>query len=160
MEALLKNKTCNNDSNVVIPSNINASTVEKDIHIKDVFFHLNKISIKKKNKSKIQRSANDNCNGFNRENNTNNKNRKHYKLGGKSGDNIFNNNHKKIIISDKVDGFQRKNRTIHKEYITKTLSTISHKENSFHHINVNRNVNLMNKMDFKMKHNKQKSNHL
>ena len=64
-----------------------------------------------------------------------------------SGDNIFN---RKKVIEMKQNSLHMNNRTIHKDNNNvKSNNTISHRErgNSFQIINVNRNINLINKND-------------
>ena len=151
----LKNMTCTNDSNYIIPkyninynlNKINSSTELKNNHIKDILFKLNKISIKKKSKKNSQRLSK------NKENNKFYvKPKKKYKKnrGMLSGDNIFN---RKKVMEIKQNSLHANNRTIRKDHNNnaKSNNTISHRDrgNSFQIINVNRNINLINKNDHK-----------
>ncbi len=153
----LKNMTCTNDSNYIIPkyninynlNKINSSTELKNNHIKDILFKLNKISIKKKSKKNSQRISK------NKENNKFYvKPKKKYKKnrGMLSGDNIFN---RKKVMEIKQNSLHVNNRTIRKDLNNnnnaKSNNTISHRDrgNSFQIINVNRNINLINKNDNK-----------
>ena len=147
----IKNMTCSNDSNLIVPkyklnynlNKINSSTEVKNNHIKDILFKLNKISIKKKNKKHSQRVSKIKDNKFYIKPKKKFKNNR----GMLSGDNIFN---RKKVIEMKQNSLHMNNRTIHKDNNNvKSNNTISHRErgNSFQIINVNRNINLINKND-------------
>ena len=152
----LKNMTCSNDSNFIRPiynincnlNKINSSTEVKNNHIKDVLFNLNKISIKKKNKKFSQRIS--------KPKGKNNfyikpKNKFKNNRGMLSGDNIFNR--KKEFIEIKQNSLCVNNRAIQKDNNNaKSNNTISHERgNSLQIINVNRNINLINKNESKYK---------
>ena len=146
-----KNMTCSNDSNLIVPkyklnynlNKINSSTEVKNNHIKDILFKLNKISINKRNKKHSQRISKIKDNKFYIKPKKKLKNNR----GMLSGDNIFN---RKKVIEMKQNSLHMNNRTIHKDNNNvKSNNTISHRErgNSFQIINVNRNINLINKND-------------
>ena len=148
----IKNMTCCNDSNLIMPKyninynlgKINSSTEVKNIHIKDMLFKLNKISIKKKAKKSSQRVSKkkDKIKFYIKPKNK-------YNRGILSGDNIFN---RKKIIEIKQNSLHLNSRTTHKDNNNvKSNNTISHRErgNSLQIINVNRNINLINKKDRK-----------
>ena len=146
----IKNITCSNDINYIFPkknlysfsSKINSSTEVRNNHIKDMLFHLNRISIKKKSKKNSQRNSK-----IKEKNKIFLKPKKKIKNTRAmfSGDNI--NNHKKII-EIKQNSINKNNRTNHKDNnIVIANNTISHRErgNSIQIINVNRNIHLFNK---------------
>ena len=145
----IKNMTCSNEINYILPkkniysfnNKINSSTEVRNNHIKDILFHLNKISIKKRSKKNSQRiSKRKEKNKFYI------KPKKKFKnmRGMFSGDNIFN--HKKNI-EIKQNSLNKNNISIHKDSNVISNNTISHRErgNSIQIINVNRNINLFNK---------------
>ena len=150
----IKNMTCCNDSNLIVPKyninynfgKINSSTEVKNNHIKDILFKLNKISIKKKAKKSSQRISKkkDKIKYYIKQKN------KYKNRGMLSGDNIFN---RKKIIEIKQNSLHLNSRTTHKDNNNnvKSNNTISHRErgNSLQIINVNRNINLINKKDRK-----------
>ena len=125
---------------------INSSTEVKNNHIKDILFKLNKISIKKKTKKNSQRISKkkDKIKFYIKPKN------KYKNRGILSGDNIFN---RKKIIEIKQNSLHLNSRTTHKDNNNnvKSNNTISHRErgNSLQIINVNRNINLINKKDRK-----------
>jgi hypothetical protein len=150
----LKNMTCTNDSNYLMPkyninynlNKINSSTELKNNHIKDILFKLNKISIKKKSKKNSQRISK-----IKENNKFYIKPKKKYKNNRAmlSNDNIFN---RKKVLEIKQNSLHIDNRTIHKDNNNaKSNNTISHRDrgNSFQIINVNRNIHLINKNDQK-----------
>ena len=152
----INNMTCSNDSNLILPKykinynynskKINSSTEVKNNHIKDVLFNLNKISIKKKNKKYSQRLSK-----LKEKNNFYIKSKKKFKnnRGMLSGDNIFN---KKKIIEIKQNSLYVNNKGYQKDNNNniKSNDTISHERgNSLQIINVNRNINLINKKENK-----------
>ena len=150
----IKNMTCCNDSNLIMPKyninynfgKINSSTEVKNNHIKDILFKLNKISIKKKAKKNSQRISKkkDKIKFYIKPKN------KYKNRGMLSGDNIFN---RKKIIEIKQNSLHLNSRTTHKDNNNnvKSNNTISHRErgNSLQIINVNRNINLINKKERK-----------
>ena len=150
----INNMTCSNDSNLIKPNyninynyysnKINSSTEVKNNHIKDVLFNLNKISIKKKNKKYSQRMSK-----IKESNNFYIKPKKKYhnNRGMLSGDNIFN---RKKIIEIKQNSLYINNKGMAKDNNIRSNDTVSHERgNSLQIINVNRNINLINKKEIK-----------
>ena len=151
----INNMTCSNDSNLIKPNyninynyysnKINSSTEVKNNHIKDVLFNLNKISIKKKNKKYSQRISKikENNNFYIKP-----KKKYHNNRGMLSGDNIFN---RKKIIEIKQNSLYINNKGMAKDNNNiRSNDTISHERgNSLQIINVNRNINLINKKEIK-----------
>ena len=144
----IKNMTCCNEDKYIISKcklnyigQINSSTEVKHNQIKDIIFKLNHITIRKNTKrNSLRNSRKKDNNNFGIK--LNNK----YKIRGMlSRDNIFNI--KQNVKTDKKS-LNTNSRMVHKDKNNgKNNNTISHKEkeNSLVIINVNRNINLVNK---------------